>query len=296
MIPDPRAATDRSWGIQRRLEFIETRLYWNERFNRGNLISHFGVSIPQASQDIRRYEALAPGNMIYNTKERAFVPTPSFKPVVFRPSADRYFAQLRALADDVISPDEVLLGPTPDYAIVPTVHRAVDDRIVHDLISAIRKRQCIEVNYQSQSSPEPRTRRLSPHALAYDGRRWHTRAWCHERERFGDFALGRMFKLWSAGDTNVDPDADSAWRGEVTFVLAPNPRLSAGMQRAVECDYDMVDGKAHVPIRQALAFYLYKQLHLDRVATATDPAEVQVILLNQAEIEPFISSAGVETR
>ena len=287
---------DRSWGIERRLEFNETRLYWSGRFNRGNLISHFGVSVPQASQDIRRYEQLAPGNMVYVGKERAFLPTSSFKPVVLRPSADRFFAQLRALADNVIAPHEVLLGEPPDHAIVPTIHRALDTNLVHELVSAIHRRWCIDVVYQSFSSPEPRTRRLTPHALGYDGRRWHARAWCHRRKRFGDFALGRMFELSMIAKSDVDPDADTAWITEVTFVLAPNPRLSRGMRRAVACDFGMVDNRAEVTVRQALAYYLYKQLNLDRAETAEDPGEVQVVLVNPEEIEPLVRKSGTDAQ
>lgn len=296
MTPETKNPADRSWGIDRRLEFIETRLYWSGRFNRGNLISHFGVSVPQASQDIKRYELLAPCNMAYDGKERAFLPTSSFKPVVLRPSADRFFAQLRALADQVIAPHEVLLGEPPPHAIVPTIHRPLDTALVHDLVGAIHRRWCIDVVYQSFSSPEPRTRRLTPHAMGYDGRRWHARAWCHARKRFGDFALGRMTGLSLVEASDVDPDADTAWTTEVTFVLMPNPRLSRGMRRAVACDFGMVDNRAEVKVRQALAYYLYKQLNLDRAQTAEDPGEVQVVLVNTEEIEPLVRKSGTDAR
>ena len=287
---------ERRWGIERRLEFIETGLYWSGRFNRGNLISHFGVSVPQASQDIRRYELLAPGNMTYDGKERAFLPTSSFQPVVLRPSADRFFAQVRALADNVIAPHEVLLGELPDHAIIPTIHRALDTNLIHDLVSAIHRRWCIDVVYQSFSSPEPRARRLTPHALGYDGRRWHARAWCHRRKRFGDFALGRMFELSMIEQSDVDPKADEAWTSEVTFILAPNPRLSRGMRRAVAYDFEMVNGRAEVKVRQALAYYLYKQLNLDRAETAKDPGEVQVVLVNTEEIEPLVRKSDTDAQ
>ena len=279
---------DRSWGVDRRLEFIETRLFWSGRFNRGELIEHFHVSMPQASQDIRRYEGFAPGNMEYDSKERAFVPKSTFLPRLFRPSADRFFAQLRAIADRVIAPVDTLLGSLPDFAIVPTVHRQIDTEVAHALVTAIREKRCISVTYQSTTTPQPRQRTMSPHALGYDGRRWHVRAWCHQRRIFGDFVLGRMSGIELLGDADVDPQADCAWTGIVTFVLAPNPRLSEGMRRAVECDFEMSAGRAAVPVRQALAFYFYKQLNLDRSPDDCEPAELQVVLLNQDEIAPYV--------
>ena len=40
---------DLRWGIERRLEFIEFRLYWEGRVNRADLTSVFGISTVQAS-------------------------------------------------------------------------------------------------------------------------------------------------------------------------------------------------------------------------------------------------------
>ena len=40
------------WGIERRLEFIEFRLFWEGHINRGDLMAAFGISINQASTDL----------------------------------------------------------------------------------------------------------------------------------------------------------------------------------------------------------------------------------------------------
>ena len=37
------------WGTERRLEFIDFRLYWEGRVNRADLTREFGISVPQAS-------------------------------------------------------------------------------------------------------------------------------------------------------------------------------------------------------------------------------------------------------
>lgn len=46
------------WGVQRRLEFIDFRLFWDGRFNRRDLAETFGISAQQASSDIAQYTAL----------------------------------------------------------------------------------------------------------------------------------------------------------------------------------------------------------------------------------------------
>src|SRR5688572_15244984 len=37
-----------SWGVERRLEFIEFRLFWEGGVNRADIVRAFDVSVPQA--------------------------------------------------------------------------------------------------------------------------------------------------------------------------------------------------------------------------------------------------------
>jgi len=41
-----------NWGVERRYEFIEFRLFWQGRITRGDLMDAFGVSTQQASLDL----------------------------------------------------------------------------------------------------------------------------------------------------------------------------------------------------------------------------------------------------
>ena len=54
------------WSIERRLAFIEERLFWLGEVNRGDLIRRFGVSPSQASKDIARYLELSPAGLSYD--------------------------------------------------------------------------------------------------------------------------------------------------------------------------------------------------------------------------------------
>ena len=47
-----RQAKKSRWSVGQRLEFIDFRLFWEGHVNRGDLVSFFGVSVPQASSDL----------------------------------------------------------------------------------------------------------------------------------------------------------------------------------------------------------------------------------------------------
>lgn len=278
------------WGIERRLEFIEYRLHWEGRVNRGDVSGFFGVSAPQASNDFARYRALAPGNITYNATAKTFVAEAEFEPVLHRPSADRYLGQLRGIADGIVDRNEVPVGRGPDYDVVPQIHRKLDSELLQRVLASARGREAVLATYQSFSSPKPRERWLSPHAIAFDGMRWHMRAWCHERLGFRDFALGRVTAVSGTRKSDIDPKSDDLWHDHVVFQLAPHPGLSDGMRSAVQADYGMIDGRTDVRVRAALAYYLWKQLGLHRDVDSTPPEEQHVILLNRDEIAHVVQA------
>ena len=68
------------WGVQRRLEFIDFRLFWDGRFNRSDLAATFAISAQQASADIGQYEKIAHANLRYDRAEKAYIRTADFAP------------------------------------------------------------------------------------------------------------------------------------------------------------------------------------------------------------------------
>lgn len=281
---------DISWVVERRLELLELQLYWEGRFNRGSLVKRFNISVPQASADISRYLALAPDNMIYDPASRAYRPTLSFNPMIYRPSADLYLARMKALSEGVVEAEEVMIGSPPTYDVIPAISRRLDDSVVRSVVAAIRSENALLVQYQSFSSPQPRKRWLVPHAVAFDGRRWHARAFCCEKQRFGDFALGRIYEVLDHRSHDKASPKDHAWNNRITFILAPHPKLSDGMKCAVEADYGMTGGSVRQDTRIALAYYLYKQLGLDRDPEVTAAEEYHVVALNRDEIKAAIET------
>jgi len=94
------------WGVERRLEFIEFRLYWEGGINRADITNFFGVSVPQASKDLSQYQELAPGNIEYDKSEKRYFATQKFRPRFFIPDSDQYLSQLQSVADHIERPQE----------------------------------------------------------------------------------------------------------------------------------------------------------------------------------------------
>lgn len=276
------------WGQDRRLEFIDFRLYWDGRVNRSSLTDFFGISIPQASLDLAEYQAQAPGNTIYDRTEKAYVATPEFKPTLVDPTSGRYLAELYALATGTIPSDISFLGDMPTAAIVKHPARLVPPELLRAVLHAIHACAALNITYQSMSNPEPSDRVISPRALCYDGYRWHVRAYCHKRERFCDFVFARIIDCAGPLPSLPIPDSDAEWERILEIVIGPHPGLAAGPRKAIELDYGMVDGQCAIRTRQCLAYYLLRRLGLHRPTDQLPGNEQQIVLLNCAELVPFI--------
>jgi predicted DNA-binding transcriptional regulator YafY len=162
------------WNLKQRFEFIEWHAFWNGKVNRRHLEDRFEISTPQASNDFRRYQESAPGNIDYDASEKCYVATASFRPHFLRLSPERYLRQLEALRTKAIAKSETWFDELPPYGTLPEINREPGAYALRQILTAIRLRRAISVNYSSLSGT--RVRWICPHALAHDGYRWHARA------------------------------------------------------------------------------------------------------------------------
>ena len=279
---------DLRWGIERRLEFIEFRLFWEGHVNRGDLMGAFGVSVNQASTDLNRYIGLASDNIAYDKSARTYIRGPNFIPLFLKPDASRYLSQLRSVADGILDRADAWIGQLPWYDAAPTPVRGVNAETLRSVIAAIHRSEAIEVKYQSLSRPEPRWRWIAPHAIGFDGFRWHTRAFCLIDQNFKDFLLSRIMETGGTRPSEISADGDSEWNEMVTLEIGPHPELSETQKKAIAMDYGMRDGKTRIEVRRALLYYALRRLGLDTAPTARRPADQQIVLLNR---EIALSSA-----
>ncbi|MBN7761638.1 WYL domain-containing protein [Nitratireductor aquibiodomus] len=272
---------DLRWGVERRLEFIEFRLFWEGHVNRGDLMEAFGVSVNQASTDLNRYIGMAPDNMVYDKSARTYIRGSKFAPLFLKPDASRYLSQLRSVADGILDRADAWIGQFPSYDAAPTPVRGVNAKTLRSVVAAIRRSEAIEVKYQSLSRPEPRWRWIAPHAIGFDGFRWHTRAFCLTDQSFKDFLLSRIIETRGIKPSEIDADGDADWNEQVTLEIGPHPQLSETQQKVIALDYGMRGGRANIPVRKALLYYALKRLGLDTDPAARRPQDQQIVLLNR---------------
>jgi WYL domain len=284
------AAKSVRWGQDRRLEFIDFRLQWDGRVNRSDLVNFFGISVPQASLDFARYMELAPANMLYDRSEKTYMAAPHFIPRIVLPDAQAYLSEVLAVTSGEISRGASFLGRLPTVGAVPFPSRQVNAYVLHQTIHAMHGRLALRIKYQSMNRPAPTIRKISPHAIGFDGFRWHIRAFCHERHDFRDFVFARVLEILVENEeSNIDPTQDAAWHRELNLVIAPHPELTEGQKRAIELDYGMSAGSVVVQTREALLFYVLRLLGFDETAERR-PQGQQIVLVNREELEPFFGT------
>ncbi|HGM5918030.1 TPA: WYL domain-containing protein [Stenotrophomonas maltophilia] len=273
------------WGVERRLEFIESRLFWEGFVNRGDLMAFFGISVNQASADLNRYLDMAPDNMAYDKSGRAYVRGDRFDPLFLKPDANTYLSRLRSIASGAVSQEEAWIGQPPAFDTIPSPVRGIDAYTLRSVIEAIRAKQVLEVEYQSISSPGPRWRWVAPHAIAFDGFRWHTRAWCFADRCFRDFLLARILDVRGTSLSDIDATQDADWHTLVTLEIGPHPELSDRQKKVVALDYGMHNGKVSITVRKALLYYTLKRLGLHIDTAAKNRANQQAVLLNREVVD-----------
>ncbi|MEH6555929.1 MAG: hypothetical protein V7737_17610, partial [Pseudoalteromonas tetraodonis] len=70
-----------SWGVKKRLQFIEFQLLFKRGINSRTLVMEFGISRQQASGDIKLYKDLYPENLLpYNAVDKSYRPSKAFSP------------------------------------------------------------------------------------------------------------------------------------------------------------------------------------------------------------------------
>lgn len=285
---DPRPPA--RWGQVRRLEFIDFRLRWDRTVNRGELVDFFRISTQQASADIASYIEIAPGNLEYNRKLKTYQATPGFCPAFAGSDAQTYLRDLSAVADGSLLPGASFLGWQPAFDVVRYPVRPIKAEVLLPLVWAIRDAHEVKVKYQSMRRPAPTVRWVAPHALANDGHRWHVRAWCEENGDFRDFVISRVQEVLESRPAATASSADTWWHTFVDVVIVPRAGLTDGQRLAIEADFGMDGGRLEIRTRKALAFYLLRQMQLDRAPDQL-PAAQPLELLNRGELVDVIAAA-----
>jgi len=281
------------WGIERRLEFIEFRLFWEGGVNRSDIVDEFGVSIPQASKDLTLYQGHAPDNIQYDRSQKRYFASEKFQPKFIALDADAYLDHLTAESQSIRAERSCSTVNFFGAYKLPIPQRRIEPEVLRALLCCIRGNGSIEISYQSMSAtrPKPIWRRISPHAFGSDGLRWHTRAFCHIDHKFKDFVLSRCTGVRLPDAAGASASDDPFWAKYFSVVLCPNPRLTADQQKVVARDFAMKNGEVAVPVRRALLYYFSKRLRLDVADRFDDPSEAPVVVKNREAFDVALLEA-----
>jgi hypothetical protein len=272
------------WGVRRRLEFIDFRLFWDGRFNRRDMAGTFGISAQQASADIAQYEKLAPENLRYDRAEKAYTRTEAFSPAFIGETIERYLLQLVAIENGWVRLEDTWFDAIPPVEVITLGRRSTDPTVLLHVLDAIRKGLEIDIEYMSLTGSAQSSRSIAPHALAHSAGRWYVRSWSRDHNDFRDYNLNRINAVIDHRSASIDPVLDFEWVHKINLVILPNPRLSAERQAAVASEHGMTDGRLIRPCRLSLSFYLMSEYNLDVEPGVLKPEKQQIILQNRDEV------------
>ena len=264
------------WEARQRLRFIETRLFWDGKLNRNQLVEEFGISGVQATKDIARYAELAPQNLTYDSSQKTYLTTPDFEPSLIDPLADDLFWQGHTQGWRPGSETLPVEG-------LPIIHRNVDQKILRAVLKAVRNQANIEIIYQSMSKQEPGKRWISPHSFVHDGKRWHVRGYCFASNMFKDFLLARILEVGDERPGIIFKAEDQEWNQTVKLEIMPHPGLSEGQKKVIETDFGMFNGILVVEIRKAMVPYFLLKYNLGDHDHEAPPESQQIVLKKTKE-------------
>jgi hypothetical protein len=286
---------DLKWGVERRLEFIEFRLFWEGGVNRADIIEKFDVSVPQASKDLTLYQERAPGNVEYDKSAKRYVTSDDFRPMYLDPDPDQYLSRLRSAGEGLITEDANWISGVPDIDIVLNPKRRIAPPILKAVLQAVREKRSIQVLYQSMNreQTEPQWRRISPHAFGFDGFRWHARAFCHDSQQYKDFLLPRILEVGVKGEADDTARSDRLWNERFDIIVGPHPGLTPSQQKVVELDFGMTDGTLTLSVRYAMLFYVLKRLGLLGAPQLQSPRTQHIVAINREELDAAIQQSQI---
>jgi hypothetical protein len=255
----PQKALDSLTHAQKeRLAFIDFSLQYFGQVARADLIQRFKTGLAACTRDLTTYRELAPNNLQLFHQTKNYHRTDTFKPI-FEHNPEAILTGLcRGFGDGLSNGVQ-----SSDHCLDAT--RLVHPRseVIAAVMRAINNQQAILCDYISLSSGLSH-RKIVPHTLVNNGQRWHVRAFDTKSNEFRDFVCTRLQNVTAINqliDTIQARDADKQWNTIHKVTLVPHPSITHF--KAIELDYDMVDGKVELDVREALLGYLMRQWNVD---------------------------------
>ena len=252
-----------------------------------------GCQFLRRPRTLRSTRNMLPNNIVYDRSEKRYFAADAFRPKFIELDAAAYLDRLvpnpLAATTNVESSDH----SCHLSARLPVPQRNIASDVLRALLGAARGNRSIEILYQSMSKirPEPLWRRVSPHAFASDGLRWHMRAYCHIDNKFKDFILSRCLDSRNLGETGSNSKSDQLWNSQFSVLLDSKPEAELGVSKVLSLRIlpwktDALSCRFAMPcsIISASVFALMWRRF-------DDPRETPVVVSNREELDAALSEA-----
>lgn len=269
--------------VRQRLRWIEDRLWWVGELNRSDLIDRFGISPPQATNDIGLYQKLVPNALRYDSKKKHYVCQGEFMPLF--PKDHELW-----LEDSATEPPGLRVI---QLVSANTIKRGIEPALVRIVARAVRRCTPLRIRYQHMRATDPEERVVCPHAIVKTEVRWHLRAWDEGLRCFVDLVPTRITDAKpEPSATWVSQENDQEWSRMVNIILTPSRRLTENQRRIAEVEYQMTQGRRVIQVRACMAYYQLSALYLvDAVRYhGGQPKErdLGVAVQNWKELQPLV--------
>lgn len=258
----PNVTNEENWAARERLRRVEFLLWWRGWVGRQDLVEGFGISPAQASGDLQRYGGINPGAMIYHTSRKRYEAAEGMACRLHEPSFDE---AVRVFLGGGVSCGMIPGIETAEarLSVIGLPVRRLDPGIARRVWVALLERRRLRVRYLSVNSGRDEWRELVPAGLAWDGRRWHVRAWCGLRNEWRDFVLGRMLAADWPGEAAGELPEDTEWTTFETLGFRINPALGAEQREALRADYGLAGDTLELRVRSSMKPYLLAAMFID---------------------------------
>lgn len=242
-----------------RLAFIELRVRFVGDIRRQDLVERFAIQSAAATRDLALYRELAPGNIDYDSKGKAYVLGADFSSLFDYP-AERVMSWLTQAFGD----GEPLQLKTWVTSEIPSRLTNPDLDVLASVTRAIHQGCPLAIEYHSISSGKSK-REIVPFALIDTGLRWHVRAFDRKTQDFRDFVITRIKRPRLVKDESPAPhersDQDIQWTRIVELELVPHP--DQPHPEIIEMDFGMQGGVLPMKLRAATAGYVLRKWSVD---------------------------------
>ena len=243
-----------------RLSHIDFRACFLGSVGRNDLINRFGIKPAAATRDITLYSKLAPKNLAYDTKAKAYVRSENFEPL-FEYTLPQVFAALsQGFGKNIVAGNHPMIScEIPARLINPRLS------ILSSVTRAIYQKKLIKMQYRSNTSGLT-DKEILPFALVDTGLRWHVRAYdrTEGKKRFSDFVLTRIDspELETTEILSREmPESDDQWSRMVELEMVPHP--ARPYPDTIAMDYDMKGGVLKASVRAAVVGYFLRRWNVD---------------------------------